>query len=457
MIKILVLLCIIVIGLIRWLISKKHNKESNFLLVSLFIQIVPFAYGKAIYTFLEGQKIDQVNNVILGPFGNSVRIEAPLVFAILLMLLGFTHLRFKAFDIKTNLWFYLLIILCIITFINPNSQFNLSFLPLISLISQVLLLFKVIEWNFSRREIITGLYDGLKIVSLIQFVLTVFYPLLGIEAAASIFRGEEALEWAQRRASASAIGTFGHPGTLALFSLLSAVFFTSCYLNKYEQKISKYMIMANLFVIFFTLSRTTYLCTFGILLLLLVVKTQGKGLFRIKNLVIFVITFSIILFILYLTPLSNMFLESDANDQFENRFAHWVLGYQMWSKSKFIGVGINSHVYYMINKLFITIDSPIVAFLIRSPIHNIHMIVLAETGILGFLSWLYFYISRLAKYSKHCTGENSINNILNLSFVGILCSFFLYGFLGWSPFRVEILVLGLFIAYFAKVQVRTKQ
>jgi len=451
MIKILIVILISVLGIVRWFIARNNNKSSNFLLVSLFIQTLPFGYGKAIYTFLLGLLVDDEKQVLLGAFGNSIRIELGLVFFIFLLSVGFSKLKNNRMINKDNRWFYVILIYSLITFLNPSSVYPLSFLPLISMLLQLLIVLRLLEANVSRVEILEGIFDGLKIITIIQFSLTMLYPVLDIEAVAILFRGEDALEWAQRRQITSAIGTFGHPGTLALFCLVMAIFFLSCQLNKFRSRIASYLIILNLFVIFFTFSRTTYVCTLGILLLIFLVKIYKKGLFSFKNIFTFLVLFVFAGFILYLTPIGDLFIKSDANDQLENRLAHWVLGYQIWVSSPILGVGLNSHVYYMINEMNIRIDSPVITFLTRSPIHNIHMIVLAETGIIGFAIWLYYYTSRIASYSKHCSSSNRVDNIFNLTFVGILSSFFLYGFFGWSPFRVETLMLGIFLGFFARM------
>ena len=142
-------------------------------------------------------------------------------------------------------------------------------------------------------------------------------------------------------------------------------------------------------------------------------------------------------------------MNSDADVQFENRYAHWILAFDIWKDSRFIGIGINSHVFYMANTLTIGIDSPIMTFLIRSPIHNIHMIVLAETGVIGLFYWLYFYISRINMFSNSCHGPVKEMNIVNITYCCVLISCFLYGFFGWAPFHAEIYTICIIFGFYA--------
>lgn len=451
MIKIIILILVLSVGFVRWFNRKQKQGSANYLLISMFLQTIPLGYGKAIHTYLEGQKVDSEFNVRLGAFDNNVRIEISLAFFCLFIFLGFTKYFKNAFIPKYNIWLYILIVLCIISYFNPTNIFPLSFFPAISILVQLVLLLKLIEYNFNKADILKGIYDGLLLTTLLQFVLAIGYPVLGIDAVVTVFHGEGGLEWAQRRDTMSAVGTFGHPGTLSLYSLICSIFFIGCYLKEYKKRISFYFIALNICIIVLTFSRTTYICTALIILVLVTIEKQGRGIFSLKNILIFVGSFSVVLFVIYLSPLSKLYFESDADSQIENRFGHWLLGYEMFKNSPIFGVGINSHVYFMLNKLSIAIDPTVLAFLIRSPIHNIHIIILAETGLIGFLPWIYFLFSRLKSYSKQCSTKFIDVNIYNITYVGILLSVIIYGFFGWSPFRPEVLILTVFLGYFAKI------
>ncbi len=217
-------------------------------------------------------------------------------------------------------------------------------------------------------------------------------------------------------------------------------FFLSCYFNKYRSKWAKYLILINLFVIFLTFSRTTYVAVMAVMALVVVLQKRNEGIFSLRNIIFAVSIFAGIAAILYLTPLSDLFLKSDAESQVDNRLNHWILGFQVWNDSKWIGVGINSHVYYMSHELNNSLlkTLPLFDFLVSNPIHNIHVIVLVECGLVGIILWFFFFLNRINRYSRNCHTKSKIANIYNMTFVAVLAAFFIYGFFGWTPFGKEI-------------------
>lgn len=447
--KILVLLVILAVGLSRWLITRGKGKAASYMLLSLFIQTLPFGYGKAIYVFLQGALTADDRDVRLGEFGNLIRVEMPLLFALLFLFFGIHKMRKGAFSFNNNRWLYILGLFSLISALNPFNPHPFSFLALLIPLLQFLILFKLIEANFSKNEILLGFFDGIAMTSLLQLTLAICYPVLGMESVAGAFRGQEAFEWAQRRGMSSAIGTFGHPSHLAIYCLIFISFFLSCYFNGYQKKKAFYMLIINVVILILAFSRISIVC--GIItipILILLYRNYGRFL-SFRNAFYFGILGLVSLVLLYLSPIGYLFFENDSETQLNNRFIHWALGYQIWEKSKLFGIGVNSHVYYMLYKLRIVSDIPAISFFVRSPVHNIHMIVLAETGLAGMFAWLYYFFNRLKNVSKKCRTADINANIFNLSFVGVLCVIFLYGFFGWAPFTLEIYSLAIVFGYFS--------
>ncbi|MCF2504704.1 O-antigen ligase family protein [Dyadobacter sp. CY107] len=454
MVKVVILIFILAIGIFRWLSTAGRGKAATYMVISLFVQTLPFGFGKAVHVFIEGKMTEDDRFVRLGEFSNVLRLEMPLVFILFLIFFGFGKLKAGAFGIKQNVWIYILFFFSLITAINPYNPEPLAFSALIFPLVQFLILFKLIEANFTPSDILKGIYDGMLMVVLLQFSLAICYPVLGFESMAAIFRGEQAYEWSQRRGMTSAIGTFGHPGHLALYCLVLLLFFLGCYLNNYHKKKSLYLVLMAGITLVLTFSRTAIFCAIIIIPIVFLVHKRGARLLSVKNIVYFALLSGVFIILLYLSPIGYLFFESDSTIQFNNRYIHWALGYQIWEKSPFFGVGINTHVYYMLNQLKLNIDIPAVSFYTRSPIHNIHMIVLAETGLIGFAFWLVFFFGRIKMYYVQCQTNNTTANIFNLTYVGILFSVFLYGFIGWSPFILEIYSLCFLLGYFAKNQSR---
>ncbi|MBX2921986.1 MAG: O-antigen ligase family protein [Chitinophagaceae bacterium] len=386
----------------------------------------------------------------LGQFGNAIRLEGYFLFLAIFIALGLGRFKPGAFSFRNNLWLYILILFCLISILNPVNPFVPSIFVFLFSFFQLIVILKVIESNFSRGEIIKGIFDALLLVSILQLFLVICYPVLGIQAATTWFRGEQTLETTLKREGYnSAVGIFGHPGPLALFCLIVTIFYVSCYLNRFKMKKSLILIVINIVIILLTFSRTTYITCIGVLTLIYIVYKQREGLFSFKNLAMIFSIFIAFLLVLYLTPLSDVFLKSDAESQIDNRFAHWYLGYQTWLDSPWIGVGINSHVYYMAHVLQINADLPILWFLTSNPIHNIHFIILSEVGVIGLVFWVYFFISQINFFSKHAHTLFLETSILNLATTGILVAFFLYGFFGWAPFTKEVFNSTIFLCYFS--------
>jgi O-antigen ligase len=452
MYKLTILIIICIAGFYRSIILEKQGSARKHLLISWIVQTIVLGYGLKIHELLETETLGYkilLQTGFLGGFGNALRIEMPLLFVILFLIFGYSWTNISCFSIKNNRWFYILLLFSFISLLNPLNSFKLAtFVPLFFIV-QFLLLLKLIEVNFTKEEIVQGIFDGLAILSLLQFFLSVCYPILGIEFFATVFRGENALLWSGRRGYLSAVGTFEHPGPLALFCVISAIFFLSCYFYNYKSRKSFLLVMVNIFVVVLSFSRTTYITSVTVIVFLFVIHKGAKKVWSFRNFLLFLSLSSVVLSILYLTPLRNSFVESDLSLQIGNRLSHYILGYNIWENSKFIGTGINSHLYFA--KSFIGVDSD-ASYLFRNPIHNIHIIVLAETGGIGLMLWLYFFISRIYHYSKNCRTTIGEDNILNLMFAGVLAAFFLYGFFGWAPFNMQIYGLTIFLGYIASIK-----
>jgi O-antigen ligase len=408
------------------------------------VQTLPLSYGVTLLPFVDKE--------LLGAFGGSIRLEFTTVFSILLILLGYNVLKKSAFKLRNNIWLAIFILFCIVSVFNPANAFRLSSLVPLSFVIQMIFLIKVIHSNFTREEIFVGIYDGLKFTTLLQFCLCIFYPVLGMQEFAGFFKSGVAAQWADRRAGySSAVGTFAHPAQLALFSFLTLLFFFGCALNHFRRRQAYYFMSLNTLIIFLTFSRTTYVVLLTVLVIVYITFNSKAGLFTARNLFKFLSISILILSVLYFSPLSDLFLKSDSETQVENRMVHWVLGFEIWQTSKWIGLGLNSHVYYLGHK-FLTDPfggTIFLDFFVSNPIHNIHLIIFCELGLLGFLIWIHYYASNLIYFSKRVRTGGLIDNVFNLVFVGILFSMFIYGAFGWAPFEQSISGLCIFLASMA--------
>lgn len=448
--KYLVVFIIFIFSAFQFFLSGVDLKKRQAAIVSFIIQIIPFAIGKTIISLLNQAKAVGDFYEIIGPFGNDVRVEFSfLIFIFLVIIVGFKARG--GLDFLRDKWVLFFIILCVISLIVPGINYKWNFLPLMAFILQILFILSIIKSNLPIKTIYEGIFDGLTKATVLQFFLTILYPILHLEAAVLMFQGDSALDWTMRREGyPSAVGIFTHPGILAFYTLINMIFFLSSYLNGVNKKRSLILIFISLFIIFFTYSRTTYVSMFIVSTFLYITAKTKRSFFTFRNLAIAIFTIVVLGGLLVTTALSDIFLKSDSDAQVINRLMHYYIGYEIWNTSKLFGVGINNHISYMLHTLSSTSEVSNFLFFFRSPIHNIHLIVLCEIGLIGFLSWIYYFYSRInLKFSQELLSD-SYESIFILAKVGVLLAVFIYGFVGWTPFQYVIMSQVLIVSYFSK-------
>jgi len=249
---------------------------------------------------------------------------------------------------------------------------------------------------FFERAINTGIYDGLFVLCALQFPLAVCFPFLGIKSVTVPFQdtGEEGATRNGQRDGA--IGIFDHPGALSLFILIASAFFLSCYLNKYHKKSSMLMLVLNTLTLILTYSRTSYLVyVFDLAALyFFIFKNASKPIFSLLNVIRFVLPVTLIIYwVIFYSPLSSNFLDSNIDAMTDARLTFYAIAYEAFQMSPLIGVGINTHRDFLLAHSNLIKALSYDPFFFNNPIHNIHLIVLVETGILGFACWIIFSFS----------------------------------------------------------------
>lgn len=444
MARYILILLILCISIIRYNRNVNRKRNSSFLLLSTFIQFIPLS---GIIYKVGSLKV---------PFGNlsgatDTFFAIDALWIICIMILFFHPQIIKSSlrknVIRNNTYLYVLTVIEIISVINPFNALHYSGLPTFLRIVQIFLFLKIISKYLSYQSVLHGLYDGFKYAVGLQFLLTILFPVLHITVISELFRPEVS-EWAFRRDVASALGTFMHPGALALFSCMSAMFFLSCYLNKYEEKGSIIGILMCMFIVFFTYSRTSYLAIIGTLFVVYFIYYNRKRI-RIKSIIYVCLGFTAIASVFLLSPLSSMFFQSDVDVQIENRELHYLLALGCFTDSPLIGVGLNNHVNYLYNYLNTNYIGHVGDFFVTNPVHNSHLIILAESGIIGFVIWVYYFLSRIFRGIKFCIGSDVSINIINLAFAGILMVYLVYGMTGWACFHRELYPIPIIIGFFS--------
>jgi O-antigen ligase len=271
-----------------------------------------------------------------------------------------------------------------------------------------------------------------------QFFLAICFPLLGIVEVTTIFHKSAAESATRMGTRVGAVGVFVHPGNVALFTTIVSTFFLGCYLTNYKKKLSLIVLLLNVITLFLTYSRTAYLVFLIDMALVYYISTNArKPIFTIRNIIKFILPLSLaLIYMVFFSPLSDTFLESDANEMFDARMMHWFMGFQIFNTSPLIGVGINAHLEYMFTNFNLFGGKVIDDFFWENPIHNIHLIVLVETGLIGFVFWIIFIFSNISKSKEDIARKKNI--ILSATQIGTLIAIVLYGITGWAPFSSSI-------------------
>lgn len=436
--KLFILIVIFVFYGIRLFANVVRRKKNDYIFVSLFVFLIPF--GFIFFSFPDSSAIRT------GAFNKSISLE-PFMLLMLFMFVALL-LKKRSINLKISKSSYVLLGLFLIAFITP---FNFAKFETFYFLFRLILLFfsfYLLTRLYHIHTLNKGVFDGLLLCVWLQFILAICYPVLNMTQVLTIFKdSEDVLYYAMERGDRqSAIGIFGHPGNLGLFCCMSFSYFSASLIAGYKKRKSTIALILILIVIILSLSRTTWIAfVFMITLSWVAYKNKKRTLFTLRNLsVVLILVVVLSYIIIFFTPLGIYFVNDDFSNMQEARFTHWIAGWEIIKEHYLFGVGINSHLEYL-NTAMPTLLS---GFLSVNPIHNIHIVVFAETGIIGFILWLVFFI-RTLESSKKSFHNSSIKQckIFNMALFGILISFFIYGFFGWAGFQIEQLAMFLLFVY----------
>lgn len=431
------LLVLIYAGRTLFLLNQK--KDTNFLWVSAYLVFIPFEFSKAIFLAHP--------NDVFGSLGTSVLVTVPLLMAMII----FVFVKWRRIPSTANSMRFIPITLALIllSLINPyNTSRSASIIFALFFISNISL-FYMFSRFISRHQLLKGVLDGLLILCTIQFLLAICFPLLNISSVTNMFHstGEK---WSTRGGSGrvGAVGLFKHPGNLALFTMMASSFFLSLFLYGYRKKLCLIILSINAITIILTYSRTSYITFILVMFLVYFLYTNARrNIFTFSRIFKFLIPSTLFLgWLIFLSPFSSSFLESDAENQLDNRMTHYVLASEIFKSSPLIGVGLNSHLSFLTKTMGKKSLLLMSGFYSRNPIHNSHLIVLAETGIAGFIMWIIFLIQNIGRSKIQIASSNNV--ILSSTLIGVITAFSIYGMTGWAPMSYSILPLFLFFCFF---------
>jgi O-antigen ligase len=221
--------------------------------------------------------------------------------------------------------------------------------------------------------------------------------------------------------------TFSHPNILAGFLVLSMLFLL---LFSFRNKLLRSLVLVGIILgtsaLLVTLSRTAILLwlIYAIVLFgLWMVEKYKKRKFNSHRLVLFVLVIAATtaFVILQNTFIAQRFLETKLSDEsLVQRQELITQSLSMFSKSPLLGVGINNY-FNNLNTLSLKENT----FLIQ-PVHNIFLLVLSETGLVGFCFILVAFIkSFLTTFNKKQTGKYLLMMLFAIIFLGTFDHYFL--------------------------------
>ena len=175
-------------------------------------------------------------------------------------------------------------------------------------------------------------------------------------------------------------GTFSHPNVLAAFLLIvvSLIIFGKSKLNWFYALI----LVVSVFALLLTLSRPAILLLLVVALLKIILLLKRK-INKKKLLLSFGVLVTVILYFVFFSQYSVRFLGSSLGDiSFTQRESLANASIAMFLKHPLFGVGANN---FLVNlPTYLSQQKT----LLLQPVHNIYLLSLSETGIVGFLLFL---------------------------------------------------------------------
>lgn len=195
-------------------------------------------------------------------------------------------------------------------------------------------------------------------------------------------------------------GTFSHPNILGGYFLVALFLLNICHCEEISPrnrrsnlfiKFTKIIIYILIFeTIFLSFSRSVWMVSGALFLTIGILNIKKLFLLIPKNkpfFIIFIIFITIITFIIK-PPLVARFqsLQTTDKESLTKRTDLNTIAFKMWQSSPIIGVGLNN---FIPNTPRFTKTETTVRW--YQPVHNIYLLILAETGLIGFGLFLWFF------------------------------------------------------------------
>lgn len=275
---------------------------------------------------------------------------------------------------------------------------------------RVLLILLYVQYNAGRREIRAAI-AGLAAAIVLQTVQGLVYVVTGKALGLAFFLGagesaeaygalmRDATPLAFRRAQ----GTLGHPNTLAVYLLLTTPMFAALALARRSFRgrgFASLVAVSGLVGLAATLSRTGWVLILGQMVLLLMLLV-GLGFLDVRRALGITLVGGCLAMAAAL-PLADRIhqrVTGDLSESLDFRLRHDALALKIWRESPLTGVGLNNYSRRLGSEGLYEVDvMQKVGEYVRTGlklralawVHNIYLLILAETGLVGLLAYLFF-------------------------------------------------------------------
>ncbi len=412
----------------------------------------------------------EVSEVSHGSFGTSFRLYLSSIFILIMLLILAIDKQWKI-SRPRSVVLLIFAVYSLYTIFNPFNTVLSSTLIALEYLVNTLIFFFLLVQCYDLKTIIEGIYAGFSITVMLHFALAILFPVLGIDAAVTIFNSSAMIRGVERIGTP---GTFGHPNTLGAFASYYFIFFFSCVLAKFKTKKSIIFAVLALIVIFLTASRSALVASLiGAIAIVGLYVFRKHKIFSPSTILKGGLPFIAILAVIWFTsPIKTLFTDIENLEEMSYaRLMHYYCAGEIISDHPLVGVGLNSHLKYLVDnsalidieKTFETADIEIwdpETFMFENPIHNIWLILMCELGAIGTLP-IIIYIGRFFyKFKRRIKSYSSVYYHIELSAtLGIIVCIIVHGMSDWTPLsqdNLNVSLLFLFLASYFSYKHKSK-
>ena len=428
-----------------WSLNLDKILSTLFYLLTLFL---PVQIGKHFwpnFSFVFGLRLDYLSPTIY------------LTDIFIVLIFVFSIPKFKSFFLKIDkkkvVFFCLFLLSLFVGIINAKNSLA-GFYGVVKFLEYSFLTLFVIAYfrNFNKSILFFCFLAGIIFESCLAFFQSLNQGSIG---GLFYYFGERAFN-AQTPGIANAsingqlflrpYATFSHPNVLAGFLVIAMLYL--CLFFKNQKKYLLTGIIIGTATLFSTLSRTAIFLWAICLIVLFGIPLVKKYKNRFSNmkLVIGVISAAVLIVVVYLFFqnsffLQRFFLTKITDESLTQRVMLAQQSFTMFLRSPIFGIGINN----FFNNLIFP-NSQLTVLLIQ-PVHNIFLLVLSETGLIGFFLFIYLFYKCL-KCLSHAKSTKEKKYLFMLIFSVIFLGSFDHYFLTIQQGQIMLsLILGTAFSY----------